>query len=703
LPIGTGTITTGPPEYSPTYDVDVSAFIQNQANKTRDKLIIGNLPPGDYFIILTDTCGVVYPGKPFTIKPYNGDSASYLARPDCEVGYGSIQLSGATFQYVEMTAAPAAFSADHPLPYEVTQHVHPIDGGLYMDHLPPGQYKFKAHNDCDDDILMGFTFAVVPAYNITADEYVLTPHCGSFDLFLNHQSTGMAFVGFYLQKWDEALGKWTHPGTGFVYDEGTEILAGPSTPLAERNALKLNNNATNYSLLYPTGKYRVVKQYVSFGDGEKSERIKYCTPTLYEFEYYSDLFVSGAVSLSCTGNSGDVMIDAVGVPPLSYTIISHDGSPYFFDNGTSNIFSGLTSGLYTIEVSDPCGHTQPLTFNVADIPALVYVTDPQDLDSIEVCDEGGDNKETFDISGYTPIILDGQDPQDVTITYHTLLTDAEQGINALPNPASVLSGTATIYARATHELNADCAAITWFDLIVNPMPQLSMKDKWGGCEGKDVIITADSGFSYYEWTNAAGTITIIGPDHITVSDEGSYTVTVRDNIGCEGSKTVEVVKSPIPVINTVTIKDWTDKDNVLTVLMEPTVIPSHYEYSLDNIHYQDSPVFDGLIPGQYTVYVRDEFGCGQDEFETYILTYPKFFTPNGDGINEYWRIYLSALEPDMLVYIYDRYGKLITGFDVKSKGWDGTLNGSKLPATDYWFVVKRQNGQELKGHFSMIR
>jgi gliding motility-associated-like protein len=344
-----------------------------------------------------------------------------------------------------------------------------------------------------------------------------------------------------------------------------------------------------------------------------------------------------------------------------------------------------------------------LTFNVAEIPSLVHAPDPADLDGIEVCDEGGDNKETFDISVYTPLILDGQDPDDVTITYHTSANDANLGINAIPDPTNLNTGTVTIYARATHDLNVNCAATTWFDLVVNPLPVLNMKDTWGGCEGEDVTITADSGYAYYEWTNATGTLTIVGTNQITVSDAGNYTVTVRDNIGCEGSKTIEVVKSPIPVITTVTIDDWTDQDNVLTVVMEPTTTPTHYQYSLDNIHYQDSPVFDNLTPGQYTVYVKDDFGCGDDTFETYILTYPKFFTPNGDGVNEYWRIYLASLEPDMLVYIYDRYGKLIMGFDAKSKGWDGTLNGSRLPATDYWFVVKRQNGEELKGHFSMIR
>ena len=107
--------------------------------------------------------------------------------------------------------------------------------------------------------------------------------------------------------------------------------------------------------------------------------------------------------------------------------------------------------------------------------------------------------------------------------------------------------------------------------------------------------------------------------------------------------------------------------------------------------------------GRHFVYVRDKNGCGIAKDEVYLLTYPKFFTPNGDGENETWRIKFAHAEPDMDVHIYDRYGKLITSFKGSSPGWDGTMNGYKLPSTDYWFVVKRQDGKEFKGHFSMIR
>jgi len=674
---------------------DISQYIQPPDG---DSVIVGGLPPGTYTITLTDTCGVTYPPVEFIIEPYKGDQSASNSRPDCEVGYGTLNISG-TFNHIEIISGPSGY----PVPQDVTAYVTP--GGLSMDHLPPGQYKFKASNDCDDDIEINKSaggIVQVFAYNVTVNEYTLTPHCGSFDIFINHQSTGVTFLNFGLQFFDEDTGLWINPDNGNPYIEGDAINTDDTDD--ESNAIKVKNNFNNLDLVYPSGKYRIIKQFTTYADGSipDGDTTKLCTEILYEFNYYSDIVIDGAVSLDCMGDSGGVQIIAHGVPPLNYKIISKNGQPFVVDNGQNNIFSDLESAVYSVEVSDQCSQ-RTLTFNIAEIPSLVSLPAPEEINGLELCDEGNDGKETFDISSYTALLINGQDTDYITITYHTSLTDAEQGINAIADIANITTATTIIYARAVHSSNPDCTALTHFDLIVRPLPVLSMKDKWGGCDGKDITITADEGYDYYEWSNQEGTLSITGPNEITVSNAGFYTVLVRDSFGCKNSKTVEAVVSPIPVINTVKVEDWTDNSNVITVVMESDNGENNFEYSLDNINYQDSPVFTGLAPGQYTVYVKDKFNCGLDTQPTYILTYPKFFTPNGDNINDYWKIKFSSLEPDMLIYIYDRYGKLITGFGADSKGWDGTFNDARLPATDYWFVVKRQNGEELKGHFSMIR
>ena len=87
----------------------------------------------------------------------------------------------------------------------------------------------------------------------------------------------------------------------------------------------------------------------------------------------------------------------------------------------------------------------------------------------------------------------------------------------------------------------------------------------------------------------------------------------------------------------------------------------------------------------------------------WLLDYPKFFTPNNDDFNDRWKIKNQDREPNLKVDIYDRYGKILYSFTSAGAGWDGTYNGKPVFADDYWFVVQRQDGRVLKGHFALKR
>ena len=104
-----------------------------------------------------------------------------------------------------------------------------------------------------------------------------------------------------------------------------------------------------------------------------------------------------------------------------------------------------------------------------------------------------------------------------------------------------------------------------------------------------------------------------------------------------------------------------------------TVIPYNedYVYSLNGINFQASNYFDNLSEGEYFVYVKDKNDTCQPVTETaFILAYPKFFTPNGDGYNDSWQIFQGHSEPSLEVLIFDRYGKLLKTFFGDSIGWD---------------------------------
>lgn len=84
-----------------------------------------------------------------------------------------------------------------------------------------------------------------------------------------------------------------------------------------------------------------------------------------------------------------------------------------------------------------------------------------------------------------------------------------------------------------------------------------------------------------------------------------------------------------------------------------------------------------------------------------------FFTPNGDGINDFWFLDSFSEDCSYTVTIFDRFGKLIKVLTPDRFRWDGTYNGADMPSTDYWYVVDYLNseGQQLQytSHFSLKR
>ena len=97
-------------------------------------------------------------------------------------------------------------------------------------------------------------------------------------------------------------------------------------------------------------------------------------------------------------------------------------------------------------------------------------------------------------------------------------------------------------------------------------------------------------------------------------------------------------------------------------------------------------------------------GCPEEAFTTeeLIILPPKFFSPNNDRYNDYWRLD-ERITRYYEIQIFDRFGKNLKILKSTDKGWDGVFNGSMLPAADYWYVIYLENKIPITGHFSLIR
>jgi gliding motility-associated-like protein len=301
----------------------------------------------------------------------------------------------------------------------------------------------------------------------------------------------------------------------------------------------------------------------------------------------------------------------------------------------------------------------------------------------------------FDLNAQvTPQVLNGL-PAGLIVEYYLNTTDAIAQKNSLPNTFNnTVANQQIIYARIVN--GSDCYAITPETLIVNTFNPSNFQDQKAVlCNGSTIDLSVGTGFSSYLWNTGESTNTI------NVTSPGNYSVKVTNINGCIATKTFDVSASGIAVITGATINDFDGNEN--SVLIEYTGV-GNYEFSLDGSFFQDNPLFNAVAPGDYLVYARDKNGCGlSNPFKIYVLDYPRYFTPNGDGFNDFWEIKNLNLLPKSKITIFDRYGKLLKELRSTSSGWNGTFNGYALPSDDYWFNLIFEDGRIIKGHFSLKR
>ena len=268
--------------------------------------------------------------------------------------------------------------------------------------------------------------------------------------------------------------------------------------------------------------------------------------------------------------------------------------------------------------------------------------------------------------------------------------DAPTGGNLLSENSNTYETeiAGTYYAEANSPL-IECASLTRtaVTLTSNPLPVVN-DETLSFCENTIITLSADVDNTSYDWSTGATT------KEILVGEEGTYTVLVTDTNGCSALKTIILEQIDLPRIKQIE----SDGPSILI----STTNSGDFEYSLDSINFQDRPVFDAVEGGFYIVYVQNKLECDVVTQTFYHLVIPKFFTPNGDNVNDVFELDGLDIFNTVSFSIFDRYGSLLKNGNTNTTFWDGTFQGKEMPAADYWYSIKADTTQ-FKGHFSLKR
>jgi gliding motility-associated-like protein len=381
----------------------------------------------------------------------------------------------------------------------------------------------------------------------------------------------------------------------------------------------------------------------------------------------------------------------------------------FFVTGTETITIRVSNNT-TQTAGDPCNDEVQLQFIVDDRPEA-FAIDPI-LTSI--CDDepnpiDQDGLIDFDTSTFLNTIIGAQTGLNVYYYDQNNVLIPSTTPNQLPNPFR--TGTQNVKVVVENPINTSCPAQLIIPFIVNPTPKIDQQEKVVICL-PDTEITLDAGIldgtptSNYTYTWYFNNAIITGQTNPTliVNTTGIYKVEVTNAFNCSKTRTITVISSQAPTNIEIDVVDLSDFNSITVNLTGSGT----YEFAIDDVNgpYQSSNIFNNVPIGFHEIYVRDRDGCGSvGPILVSVLGIPKYFTPNGDGYNDYWNVKgVSALiNFYSTIYIFDRFGKLLKQLGTTSLGWDGTYNGRQMPADDYWYSIQFEDGRSAKGHFALKR
>jgi len=417
----------------------------------------------------------------------------------------------------------------------------------------------------------------------------------------------------------------------------------------------------------------------------------------------------------CVGADAIFTINGSANATVNYTTDGGITNPTLILNATGEntvTISGVTMGNTTIKLNSinnsNCSSilTNTEIIRITPDPAITSLTSNNPIcsgtDAVFTINGTANATVSYTTAGGATnqtVILDGSGEGTVTVATPINDTTIQLGSINVGSCSTVVTNTTMVTFTTTPDF--DLAQNTY--ILCKDVGTITLK----------TLNPLENNYTY-EWKKDGTTLSSV-LDSIVTNSSGNYTVKAFSitGSGCESSeKSIEVIGSEEATItnNNVIIVD--DSNNNSLQILTSNIGIGDYEFILDDVSgsYTDSSFFENIATGMHTLYARDKNGCGGiATYEFFVLAYPKFFTPNGDGKNDIWKIE-GADDGSFTVAdisIYNRFGVLLFQSDSSNLGWDGLSQGKILPSNTYWFkvILNGINGRKIEktGRVSLMR
>lgn len=192
---------------------------------------------------------------------------------------------------------------------------------------------------------------------------------------------------------------------------------------------------------------------------------------------------------------------------------------------------------------------------------------------------------------------------------------------------------------------------------------------------------------------------------------GSYSLYLQNPDGCDTTLTFEIYDPPFLVVSPLdTIIRYGDSIQLQASGMQYYTWSPSGSLSNDTV---SNPFARPLHPVTYIVKGISEGGC-MDSATIFIdidYTMPDFvpnaFSPNGDGLNDLFRIENITYQHALEFRVFNRFGQCVFYTMNAKKGWDGTFNNMPCEVGTYHYLIRiaypDKREKTLKGDVTLIR
>ncbi|WP_194778115.1 PKD domain-containing protein [Pararhodonellum marinum] len=187
---------------------------------------------------------------------------------------------------------------------------------------------------------------------------------------------------------------------------------------------------------------------------------------------------------------------------------------------------------------------------------------------------------------------------------------------------------------------------------------------------------------------------------LTVREPGLYQLNITDAMGCEYNESFEVDNHFVALdmdIQSTSLERYqaffANFPVVFTNNSFGNILSYYWDFGDGNSSTQESPTHIYQEEGEFEVKLQvvDLYGCELEisrmlEIRDYFIKVPNAFTPNEDGINDFFFPKFLSIE-SLEFYVMNKWGEVIFFTDdLNSPGWDGKINGE--PALPGNYVYK---------------